>query len=77
VVPMISLMIGFCSVWNTSPRAVIANALRYRLFEGKDSIITNAHNSRMIYGLVREQFDLLDFFYYVDIYFILFVCIQV
>ena len=74
---MISLVIGFCSVWNTSPRAVIANALRYRLFEGKDSIITNAHNSRMIYGLVREQFDLLDFFYYVDIYFILFVCIQV
>jgi len=64
-------------VWNTSPRAIIANALRYRLFEGKDSIITNAHNSRMIYGLVREQFDLLDFFYYVDIYFILFVCIQV
>jgi len=77
VVPMISLVIGFCSVWNMSPRAVIANALRYRLFEGKDSIITNAHNSRMIYGLVREQFDLLDFFYYVDIYFILFVCIQV
>jgi len=74
---MISLVIGFCSVWNMSPRAVIANALRYRLFEGKDSIITNAHNSRMIYGLVREQFDLLDFFYYVDIYFILFVCIQV
>ena len=74
---MISLVIGFCSVWNTSPRAVIANALRYRLFEGKDSIITNAHNSRMIYGLVREQFDLLDFFYYVDIYFNLFVCIQV
>jgi len=74
---MISLVIGFCSVWNTSPRAIIANALRYRLFEGKDSIITNAHNSRMIYGLVREQFDLLDFFYYVDIYFILFVCIQV
>jgi len=74
---MISLVIGFCSVWNTSPRAVIANALRYRLFEGKDSIITNAHNSRMIYGLVREQFDLLDFFYYVDIYFILFVYIQV
>ena len=74
---MISLVIGFCSVWNTSPRAVIANALRYRLFEGKDSIITNAHNSRMIYGLVREQFDLLDFVYYVDIYFILFVCIQV
>ena len=74
---MISLVIGFCSVWNTSPRAVIANALRYRLFEGKDSIITNAHNSRMIYGLVREQFDLLNFFYYVDIYFILFVCIQV
>ena len=74
---MISLVIGFCSVWNTSPRAVIANALRYRLFEGKDSIITNAHNSRIIYGLVREQFDLLDFVYYVDIYFILFVCIQV
>jgi len=74
---MISLVIGFCSVWNMSPRAVIANALRYRLFEGKDSIITNAHNSRMIYGLVREQFDPLDFFYYVDIYFILFVCIQV
>jgi len=74
---MISLVIGFCSVWNTSPRAIIANALRYRLFEGKDSIITNAHNSRMIYGLVREQFDLLDFVYYVDIYFILFVCIQV
>ena len=74
---MISLVIGFCSVWNTSPRAIIANALRYRLFEGKDSIITNAHNSRMIYGLVREQFDLLDFFYYVDIYFIWFVCIQV
>jgi len=64
-------------VWNTSPRAIIANALRYRLFEGKDSIIINAHNSRMIYGLVREQFDLLNFFYYVDIYFILFVCIQV
>jgi len=74
---MIRLVIGFCSVWNATPRAVIANALRYRLFEGKDSIITNAHNSRMIYGLVREQFDLLDFFYYVDIYFILFVCIQV
>jgi len=59
---MISLVIGFCSVWNTSPRAIIANALRYRLFEGKDSIKTNAHNSRMIYGLVREEFDLLDYF---------------
>ena len=57
---MISLVIGFCSVWNTSPRAIIANALRYRLFEGKDSIIINAHNSRMIYGLVREQFDLFN-----------------
>ena len=74
---MIRLVIGFCGVWNTSPRAIIANALRYRLFGVKNSIITNAHNSRMIYGLVREQFDLLDFFYYVDIYFILFVCIQV
>jgi hypothetical protein len=52
---MIRLVIGFCSVWNTSPRAVIANALRYKLFEGKNSIITNAHYSIMIY-------DLLNFF---------------
>jgi len=63
---MIKLVIGLCSVWNTYPRAVIANALRFRLFEGRNSIIKNAHNSRTIYGLVREQFDLLNFFYSIE-----------
>ena len=57
---VISLVIILSSMWNASPRAIIANALRYRLFEGQNSIIANAHNSRMIYELVTEQFDLFN-----------------